>query len=186
MQLANGLLPQAKFIFSTSANFYEIPEKIEEQVDPTQAFDICHNIVYMAEQLAETLNTPARETIAALARIGTEVAIHFILTGEGSEVKGMAKGNLIYFALIEMLALGTKTSAYQYCYTNPEKTTTEFFIYSDSIRPIIALRPGADERNFKGSVVFGATTIEHLVVPVEGKEFFYLGGGEESSSPTRY
>ena len=183
VQLANGLLPQAKFIFSTSANFYEVPGKIEEQIDPTPAFNICHNIVYMAEHLAESTNAPVRETMAALARIGVEVAIHFILTSERPEVKRDAKGNLIYFALVEMLALGTKTSAYQYCFTNPEKVKPGYFIHSDDIRPIIALRPGADERNFKGSIVLGETSVEHLVVPEKGKEFFYLGGGDGSSSP---
>ena len=183
VKFANGLLPQAKFVFSTSANFYEMPEEIEEQTDPTQAFNVCHNIVYMAEQLAETMNTPARETIAAFARVGVQVAIHFILTSERPEAKRSAKGNLIYFALIEMLALGTKTNAFQYCFTNPEKTTPEFFRHLDTIRPIIALRPGEDVRKFKGSIVLGETSVEHLVVPKKGNEFYYIGGDGEPSSP---
>ena len=183
VRVANEQLPQARYIFSLCANFYEVPEKIEEQTDPGPAFVLCHNIVSQAEQLAETMNTPVRETIAVLARIGIQVAIHFILTSKRPEAKSQAKGNLIYFTLIEMLALGIKTNAYQYCFTNPEKATPEFFRHLDTIRPIIALRPGEDERKFKGSIVLGETAVEHLVVPKEGNEFYYIGGDGEPSSP---
>ncbi len=172
--LANDLLPQAKDIFSVTASIYGAPKKIEEQTNPTLAFRICHSAVCQAEQLAETMNSPVRETIAALARVGTTVAIHFILTDDRPETRGLAKANLLYFSLIEMLSLGTKTNAFQYCYTDPDTTTSEFFAHLDSIRPVIALRPGADERKFKGSVAFGETPIDR-VIPIEGREFYYVG-----------
>lgn len=147
------------------------------------ALNLCHNVIYQAEQLAETMNTPVRETMAALARVGVQAAVHFILTSAKPEVRSYAKTNMIYFSLIEMLALGTKTSAYQYCYVNPEKAIPEFFWHSDDIRPIIALRPGEDEKRFKGSIAFGQTFIDHIAVPMEGREFYYIGRDEEPFSP---
>lgn len=173
--IANELLPRANQIFSLSAKIYGAPEKIEEQVDPAKAFSICHGGVYQAERFAESMNTPVRETIAALARIGAQVAIHFILTSEKPEIKSYAKTNLIYFALIEMLALGTRTNAYQYCYTDLQNTNPDFFRYRESIRPAVTFRPGEDERRFKGSIFFGETKIDHLVVALKGREFYYLG-----------
>lgn len=166
VRLANQLLPTIRSLFA----------------DEMAGFDLelrtCHQGLIQAEELASAMNTPYRETMAAFARAGVQVMVQYILNDERAEIKSAAKTHLIFFSLIEMLALGTKTGSYQFCHVDPQNINPDFFLGQDTIRPIIRIRPGDDERRFKGSVVFGETLIEQVVVPVAGHEFYHIANGD--------
>ncbi len=166
VRLANQLLPEIKSVFGDGSSGFRLE------------LGTCNSGLAQAEELAGLLNAPYRETMAAFARAGVQTAIHLILNDERPEVKSIAKTHLIYFSLIEMLALGTKTGAYQYCFAHPQTASLEMFVDQETIRPIIQIRPGDDERKFKGSVAFGQTIIERLVVPLAGQEFYYIANDE--------
>jgi|CXWL01.1.fsa_nt_gi hypothetical protein len=172
VRFTNQILPQIRSLFADEMAGFKLE------------LEICHQGLAQAEELASLLNTPYRETMAAFARAGIQVVIRFILQEDGRlEIKSQAKTHLIFFALIEMLALGTKTGAYQFCYILPQTASPELFPDSDIIRPVVQVRPGEDERKFKGSVAFGQTLVERLIVPIPGQEFYYIADEDDSSDP---
>lgn len=170
VRIANQLLPTIRSLFA------------DEMAGSDLELRTCHQGLIQAEELASAMNTPYRETMAAFARTGVQTAIHLLLNDQNTEIKRAAKTNLIFFSVIEMLALGTMTGSYQFCHVDPQNANPEFFTGYDTIRPIIKIRPGEDEKKFKGSIVFGETPIERVVVPVAGQEFYHIANDDSPPS----
>ncbi len=187
--IANSMLERMKTEMAVRLQLLRFPEEegltLQEMLeqcitagDVALALKIAHLLMGLAEIYSEEWNTPNRETHAAIARVATQTCLHFLSTSQDPRIRGYAKTNLIYFATIEMLAIGCKTGAYQFCFIAPDAATPQSFIRTDSISPIIRLYPGDDERKFKGALAFGQVGVSETFSPLPGTEFFFLSNSE--------
>jgi len=167
--IANSLLPKAKEVYTDMAwalGFSELKE-----AEMINAIKVCHYCVMGAKTIASSLDLPERETLAAFARIGVQTAAHILLHGK-TEEKSYVKSNLVYFAAIEVLALGTRTDSYQYCHVDPQNVDSNLFSSLDLIRPIVKIRKG-EEKKFFAQIIFGGVLVENRIV-TKGEIFYYL------------
>lgn len=181
---ANSLLPQAKIFYSDMADALNHLESDEDQSEMMNAIKISHYGVMGAKTMASAMNLSEREVLAACARIGVQIAVRFLLHGKEEE-KPYVKANLVYFAAIEALALGTRTDSYQYCQIDPQKVDPNLFVSLDLIRPIIKIRK-EEEKKFFTQIVFGGTPVENRII-TESESFYYLGENdnqERTDNPT--
>lgn len=193
VHFANQILPQIREEFASWLSAFLIPgaerldfnnivSGISDSGTRTTMITICHIMVSQAEVIAEKFQTPKRETYAAIARAASQMAIKILVESDDEDLKRYAKTNLVYFATLEMLAIGVKTGSYQFGFVNPKDATTESFPRQELISPVIALHPGEDEKRFKADLVLGGKKVDGRIKPLPGMEFFYLSqpdGSEE-------
>ena len=144
----------------------ELPES------PEETLTVVNSLLASLDYLACEWNLPQRELCAAVARLGAESAIGQIVTGQDSLSKRQGKTHLIYFSLIEMLALGCRTNAYQFDFIHPDDVDVTLLSGLDTIQPL-TLADG--DKELQSKLVFGAIEVQQVVsTGAGGMKFLHL------------